>query len=231
MVLVMFRHVFSILAAVTLVGSLQGQTRIALVRVQDIYRELPSTLALQTELKERRDAITNDARTEQLRGLIDELQQLQIKLRDRAPDLDEATLRGLARDFEIKRQEAQTAQTELETYRSEQELLVNEVMVTAMRRSLTAIHETAAKLAEEQGFTLVLDSSGNTNTGAPFLLYQKQAVDLTETVLASLQDSPVERAVTEKAAGAKPTEPTSAAEAPQSETELVPVAPPTTDQP
>ncbi len=58
-----------------------------------------------------------------------------------------------------------------------------------MRASLNRIHETARRIAAEQGCELVIDSSGNTNTGVPFILYQKETPDLTVAVTAALEDS------------------------------------------
>ncbi len=49
--------------------------------------------------------------------------------------------------------------------------------------------ETARAVGKEQGYDLVFDSSGNTNTGLPFILCSSGSVDLTDDVIAALQDS------------------------------------------
>lgn len=163
--------------------------RFAVIRVKDIYAGLPSTAQLQQETKAERDAIMKDGRAEELRKIIAELQGLQARLSDKNNPLDEASSRRMARGYEIKRQEAQTLQKEFESYRTEQEKQINRKMVAGMRASLDKIMEISRKVAKEKGYELVLDSSGNTNTGVAFVLYQKESPDLTDDVKAALQDS------------------------------------------
>jgi len=176
-----------ILAATALTAS--AAPRFALIRVKDIYSGLPSTTALQQEIKKEREEIMKDQRAEDLRKIISELQTLQARLSDKNNPLDEAASRKLARSYEIKRQEAQTLQKEFENFRAEQEKQINKKMVAGMRASLNKIMETANRISREQGYDVILDSSGNTNTGVPFVLYSKKSPDLTDDVKAALQDS------------------------------------------
>ena len=163
--------------------------RFALVRVKDIYSGLVSTSDLQTVIKSERDAIMKDQRAEELRRIINDLQGLQSRLSDKNNPLDEATSRKLARSYEIKRQEAQTLQKEFESFRTEQEKLINRKMVSGMRASLDKIAETSRKVAKERGYDMVFDSSGHTNTSVPFVLYHKKSPDLTDDVKAALKDA------------------------------------------
>lgn len=176
-----------LLLAATLLGA-SASPRIALVRVTDIYAGLESTAKLEQEIKQERDAILTDERAADLRRVIDELKALQARLSDKGKPLDEESARKLARTYELRRQEAQTLQREFEGFRSEREKEINRKMVSGMRASLNRIHETARRIAAEQGCDLVLDSSGQTNTGVPFILYQKESPDLTVAVKAALED-------------------------------------------
>jgi outer membrane protein len=182
---------FSAIAMVltTTVLTAAAAPRVALVRVKDIYSGLVSTSELQTAIKTERDAIMKDQRAEELRRIINDLQGLQTRLSDKNNPLDEATSRKLARSYEIKRQEAQTLQKEFETFRTEQEKLINRKMVTGMRTSLDKIADTSQKVAKEQGYDMVFDSSGHTNTSVPFVLYNKKSPDLTDDVKAALKDA------------------------------------------
>lgn len=175
------------LAATAMTAS--AAPRFALVRVKDIYSQLVSTTTRQTEIKLERDAIMKNARAEELRKIINELQGLQSRLSDKNNPLDDATGKKLARNYEIKRQEAQTLQKEFESYRTEQEKLINKKMVSGMRASLGKITEISQKIAKEQGYEIVFDSSGHTNTSVPFVLYSKTAPDLTDTIKAALKDA------------------------------------------
>ena len=163
--------------------------KIALVRVKDIYTALPSTAAIQQKIKDEQAAIMKNERAEQLRRIIGELQALQTQLSDKTTPLDEATSRKLARTYEIKRQEAQTLQQEFENFKAEQEKIINRRMVAGMRDSLNRIEEASRKISSERGFDAVFDSSGETNTGVPFVLFSKNATDLTPDVAAALKDS------------------------------------------
>lgn len=175
------------LAATVLTAS--AAPRVALVRVKDIYSSLQSTATLQKEIKDERDQIMKDQRAVELRKTIADLQSLQTKLTDKDNPLEDGMSRKLARSYEIKRQEAQTLQKEFESFRAEQEQQINRKMVAGMRASLNKIIEISSKVAKEQGYDIVFDSSGNTNTGVAFVLYQKQSPDLTDDVKAALKDS------------------------------------------
>jgi Skp family chaperone for outer membrane proteins len=175
------------LAATELMAS--AAPRVALVRVKDIYANLQSTKELEAQIKAERDQIMKDQRAEELRRTINELQGLQTTLADKDQQLDETASRKLARSFEIKRQEAQTLQREFESFRTEQEKQINRRMVAAMRASMDKIMETSRKVAADQGYDLVLDSSGHTNTGVAFILYRKDSPDLTDAVNTALTGS------------------------------------------
>jgi Skp family chaperone for outer membrane proteins len=88
----------------------------------------------------------------------------------------------------MKRQENQTLHEEFENFRRESYKDINARMVRSMRESLDLIVEVSRKLAREQGYDNVFDPSGNTNTGVPFLLYAKDAPDLSDDVKAALKD-------------------------------------------
>lgn len=199
------------LTLLAMAATASAAPRFALVRVKDIYAALPSTAVLQIQLKKERDEIMKDQRAEELRKIISELQTLQAQLSDKANPPDEATGKKLARTYEIKRQEAHTLQQEFENFKTEQEKAINKRMVASMRKSLDRITGASVKLAKERGFDSVFDSTGSTNTGVPFVLYSKNAPDLTEDVQALLK--PGEPPMPAMEAAAKPA-PTPAAPAP-----------------
>lgn len=176
----------SFLALFATVLTAAGTPKFALVRVTDIYTSLPSTAALQEKLKKEREEIMRDERADQLRKIIAELQGLQGQLSDKSNPPDEQTSRNLMRTYELKRQEAQSLQQEFEIFKGEREKAINRKMVTEMRESLERIVRASSKLAGEKGFDSIFDSSGSTNTGVPFVLYSKEAPDLTKYVQAEL---------------------------------------------
>ena len=163
-----------------------GPPQIAVIRVMDIYSNLASTAELGRKYQSERDEIMRDPRAEILRSVIRELEEMEKRLSDKARPLDEESSLNLFRAYEIKRQEAQTLQHDFEKFRSEREKDINRRMIAAMRESLDRIMDAAGRTARVHGCALVIDSTGNTNTGVPFILYQKNAKDLTAAVKTAL---------------------------------------------
>lgn len=181
--------IIAIILSVGMLGSASAAPRVAVVRVKDIYTGLPATAALALEMKTEREKITKDQRAVDLRRIIGELQELQARLSDKKNPLDEEAGRKLARSYELKLQEAKTFQQEFENYKDEQEKQISRKEVAGMRASLNKIMEVARKISKERGYDLVLESSGNTNTGLPFILYIKNVTDLTDDVKAAIKDA------------------------------------------
>ncbi|MFT3991106.1 MAG: OmpH family outer membrane protein [Luteolibacter sp.] len=181
---------FSLLALLACSGiAAAAPPRFATVKVTEIYRTLPSTLEFMKRIQTDQEAIMKNERAEQLRKSITELQELQKQLQDKStPRTQEATAK-LARDFEIKRQETETLRQEFETYREEQRKMINKIIVTEMRSTLTKITAASQKIAKEKGYDGLFDSSGESNTTVPVLLYAKNPQDITEDVKTALKTS------------------------------------------
>jgi Skp family chaperone for outer membrane proteins len=161
--------------------------RFAAVNVKEIYSKLPSTPLLQEKVKQEREAIMKGESAEELRKLLSDLQSIQAKLADKTVRQDENKYRDLARTYELKRQEAQAAQAQFETKKEATQKEINRKMVAQMQKSLKRILLISAEIAEQRGFDSVIDSSGNSNTGVPFVLVIKDAPDLSAEVLATLK--------------------------------------------
>ena len=176
-------------AALTLPAS--AAPRFAIVRITEIYKNLSSTANLQKDLQHDREEIVKDERAVQLRKIIGELEALQKQfqgLKKKDGSMDESAPK-VAREFEMKRQEAQTLQQEFEAFNGEKTKEINRKMVLAMRASLDRIAESARKVGKAQGFDGVFDSSGSSNTGVPVVLYSKDSKDITDDVIAVLKDA------------------------------------------
>ncbi len=180
--------IIAIIYSTALFGVAEAAPRIALVRVKEIYTEMPSTLALAEQIKAEREQIDKNQRAIELRRIFEELQNIQTRLSDKKKPLSEEAGKKLARTYEIKLQEAKTFQQEYENFRSEQEKIISRKEVAAMRATLNQIMEVTQRISKERGFELVMDNTGGTNTGLPFVLYQKNSVDLTNDVKAAIKD-------------------------------------------
>jgi Skp family chaperone for outer membrane proteins len=194
-----------ILASISLASFLSAAPKFCVVRVTDIYRILPSTAAMQENIQSQRDNIIKDVRAERLRAILTEMEALEGQLRANKDDLESELGKKLVRSYEIKRQETETLRQEFEEFRAEEEMRINKELVAATRKSLNRITDAARQIAVERNLDGVMDTSGDTNTGLPFVLFAGGAEDVTDAVIGLLGEKPAD----------KPTEGTEALPAPE----------------
>ncbi len=175
-------------------AALFAAPKFAVVRVTDIYRELPSTASTQKQIREQREAIESNARADGFRAILGELSDLEAILKENKDRIDTEEGKKLIRNFEIKRQEAETLRQDFQEFSEAENKRINKEMVAAMRASLERITAAASQIAKERNLDGVLDISGNSNTGIPFVLYSGDAPDITEDVVELLGEKPVEEA-------------------------------------
>lgn len=157
--------------------------RIATVRVSEIYQKLESTRIEQAKLRAKSEEIGKDRRLTELRKMIEELAtQRKELIASRGKD-DAETLNRLTREYTLKNQEAQSLASTYNEFRQEKTKELNAEMVRDMLASIRKISATAQQLGKDEGYDWVVDTSGHTNTGLPFLLYAKNSTDLTERIL------------------------------------------------
>lgn len=160
--------------------------RVATVRVSDILGKLDSTAKANEDYKVNMEVIGQDKRKTALDEMMADLDLRRSKLSDNAGNIDAETRKKLLREYMLKQQEAKSLQEEYQNFTAEKRQALNTEMVANIRQRLTLIHSTAEKIAKEEGFDMVFDSSGISNTGVPLMLYAKTPNDLTERVLAAL---------------------------------------------
>jgi Skp family chaperone for outer membrane proteins len=181
-----------VMASVSLASFLSAAPKFGVVRVTDIYRGLPSTAAMQADIQSQRDNIIKDVRAERLRAILTEMEALESQLRANKDDLESELGKKLVRSYEIKRQETETLRLEFEGFRAEEEMRNNKELVAATRNSLNRISAAAQQIAKERNLDGVMDTSGDTNTGLPFVLFAGGAEDMTEAVIGLLGEEPAE---------------------------------------
>jgi len=159
--------------------------KVALVRVADVYRQLPATREMAQQVDAKRKALLQDPRLTAYHEVRKELETLREKLAESA-ELEPMLRERIERNFALKRQEALTLQREYEEFRKARLKQINAEMVATMEKNLLRVRETSARIASERGYDWLLDASGNTNTGMPFVLYAKDPSDITSAVLTTL---------------------------------------------
>lgn len=181
-----------ILAWFGMASVLSAAPKFAVVRITDIYRGLPSTAALQKNMQAQQGEILKNMRAERLRTILAEMEALEGQLRANKDDLESDLGKNLIRSYEIKRQETETLRQEFEEYRALEEKRINKELVVATRASLNRISAAAQQITKERNLDGVFDTSGNTNTGLPFILYAKEAEDISDDVIGLLGEKPTE---------------------------------------
>ncbi len=162
--------------------------RVATVRVSDVLSQLDGSAKANEDYNAKIAAIDKDKRKVEVDTMEADLKLRLGKLRDTS--IDEETRKKLLRDFKFKWQEMRSLNEEFQNFSKEKREELNTGMVASIRERLTLIHSTAEKIAKEEGFDIVFDSSGISNTGVPLMLYAKTPNDLTERVLAALAPPP-----------------------------------------
>jgi hypothetical protein len=147
---------------------------------------------MQADIQSQRDNIIKDVRAERLRAILTEMEALESQLRANKDDLESELGKKLVRSYEIKRQETETLRLEFEGFRAEEEMRNNKELVAATRNSLNRISAAAQQIAKERNLDGVMDTSGDTNTGLPFVLFAGGAEDMTEAVIGLLGEKPAE---------------------------------------
>ncbi len=160
--------------------------RVATVRVADVFRQLESTAKANEEIQAKRDALKKDKRQAAIDELTADLELRAKKLAEGGPAIDPATRKKLEQEFLLKRQEAKSLEEDFASYRAEKHREINAEMIAGMRTRLDRIRAAAEKIAKEEGYDWIFDSSGQTNTGVPLMLYAKNPADLTERVRSML---------------------------------------------
>lgn len=159
--------------------------RVAVLRVADVVQQLDAKSRTAELLKAKRDEINKDPRLANSNAMFSELQLRRNQLKSNTK-IDLEARKKLEREYAVKMREANALRADFEIYHADKNREISAEMVAGVKKRLEQIRQTAEKIAAEEGFDWILDSSGNTNTGVPLLLYAKNATDLTDRVVAAL---------------------------------------------
>ncbi len=188
-------HQLTLAAATALLfvlpAAAQDKLKIATVDMQTLFKQYHRTNAAQKEVNVERAKIqqNNNERLETIRALEDELQGLRKQLDD--PSLSDKRKQELFKDFQGKTQEGVALDRERREFLQRRNAALNEKMVQKMRGILEEIRKLVEDRAKSDDYDYVFDKSGQSTSQVPFLLYTKDATDITAGLLAVLnKDAP-----------------------------------------
>jgi outer membrane protein len=177
----------------TLVPAAPPQLRIATVDMQELFKHYHRTLETQKQLNVDRARVQkeNNERLARLKQVQEQIEHLGKQLED--PAVNEAKKNALFKDWQAKQQEGIALDRERREFSQRRTQALNEMMVRKMKGILEEIRKIVEEQAKLDNFDFVFDRSGLSSSQVPFLLYTKDATDITAVLLKRINtDAPPE---------------------------------------
>ena len=182
-------HTILTTIAVTLcamVATAQADLKVATVNVTELYTFFYKRFDTEVRLRDEEAKIKAEIKTreDKLRALQEEDQKIQKQY---DPSLSESQVKKLRDQHNIKMNEIQAAQQELQTYVQRRSLAFKELFRRDMALLFNEVQTTIADIAAQGAYDIVLDSSAqNATTGIKIFPYVKSSFDITPEVLKKL---------------------------------------------
>jgi Skp family chaperone for outer membrane proteins len=173
--------------------------RIATVDMQELFKQYHRTNEAQQQINVERARIQkdNNERLARIRDLEENLGKLRKQLED--PAVNESKKQTLFKEWQMQQQEGIALDRERREFLQRRNQALNEKMVQRMKGILEEIRKLVEEQAKVDNHDYVFDKSGLSTSQVPFLLYTKDATDITASLLKDLnKDAPPEDS------GAKP---------------------------
>ncbi|MES2921169.1 MAG: OmpH family outer membrane protein [Verrucomicrobiota bacterium] len=168
-----------------------GKLNIATVDMQELFKHYHHTNEAQKQINVERARINkdNNERQQKIRELADSLAKLQKQLED--PSLNDSKKQTLYKEYQAQQQEGTALDRERREFLQRKNSQLNEKMVQRMKGILEEIRKLVEEKAKVDNFDYVFDKSGMSTSQVPFLLYAKDATDITAALLKDLnKDAP-----------------------------------------
>lgn len=210
----LIRQFIASVFAISLVAGASAQEsklKIATVEMQELFKQYHKTTEAQNQINVERARINkdNNERLTRIRELEEALQKLSKQLDD--PSINNEKKQALYKDFQMQQQEGTALDRERREFLQRKHQALNEKMVQRMKGILEEIRKLVEEQAKSDDYDYVFDKSGLSASQIPFLLYTKDATDITATLLKTLnKDAPAESKPAETSDGKMPLTPDAA---------------------
>ncbi len=177
----------------TMAVAQEGKLNIATVDMQELFKQYYRTNEAQKQINVERARIQkeNNERLAKIRELEDNLAKLRKQLED--PSLAESKKQSLFKEWQGQQQEGTALDRERREFLQRRNQALNEKMVQRMKGILEEIRKLVEEKAKVDNYDYVFDKSGLSTSQVPFLLYTKDATDITAGLLKDLnKDAPAE---------------------------------------
>ena len=160
----------------SLIATAQAEVKIASVNVTEVYTMFYKRFDTEVRLKEKEAEIKAEIKQRE-----DKLRALQAK---NDPSLSEAQVKKLREQHNIKLNEIQAAQQELQTFVQRRSMAFKAAFRNDMTLLFNEVQQAITDCATQGGYDLVLDSSAtNSTTGMKVFPHVKSTFDITPEVL------------------------------------------------
>ena len=180
----------------------EARLKIATVDMQALTQEYNKTKTTRIKMEKDIERVKADG-TERMKHLQELAKTVEdLKKQSDDPAISEAKRRELMNSRQLKGQELQTLQADLEDFMKRKDRAVKEQIMVEMKVILDEIRAKVQKHAEGEGYDYVLDKAGISTSQVPILLYTKDATDITEVLLKTINEgvpAPEEAPAPEKA--------------------------------
>ncbi|MBQ8480047.1 MAG: OmpH family outer membrane protein [Akkermansia sp.] len=166
-----------------LIATAQAEVKIASVNVTEVYTMFYKRFDTEVRLKAEEAKIKEEIkqREDKLRALQEEDKKIIAK---NDPSLSEAQVKKLREQHNIKLNEIQAAQQELQTHVQRRSLAFKELFRRDMALLFNEVQQAITDCATQGGYDLVIDSSAtNSTTGMKIFPHVKSTFDITPEVL------------------------------------------------
>jgi outer membrane protein len=180
-------------AAIATASAQDGQVKIATVDMQELFKQYYRTNEAQQQINVERARIQkdNNERLARIRDLENNLSNLRRQLED--PSINESRKQELFKDWQMQQQEGIALDRERREFMQRRNQALNEKMVQRMKGILEEIRALVEEQARADDYDYVFDKSGLSTSQVPFVLYTKDATDITATLLKDLnKNAPAE---------------------------------------
>ena len=199
--LIPMTKILRIVAATTAVAlfgtspAVAQKLNIATVDMQELFKEYYRTNEAQKQINVERARIQkdNNERLARIRQIENELGDKKKQLED--PAISDKKKQELFKDWQMQQSEGIALDRERREFLQRRNQALNETMVQRMRGILEEIRKLVEERAKAEDYDYVFDKSGLSTSQVPFLLYTKDATDITPGLLTELnKDAPPEEA-------------------------------------
>ena len=192
----LIRRFLSAALAVSLVTAAAAQNaklNIATVDMQELFKQYYRTNEAQKQINVERARIQkdNNERLARIRDLEENLGSLRKQLED--PSIADSKKQTLFKEWQMQQQEGIALDRARREFLQRRNQALNEKMVQRMKGILEEIRKLVEEQAKVDNYDYVFDKSGLSTSQVPFLLYTKDATDITAGLLKDLnKDAPAE---------------------------------------